>query len=371
MKGSVMRHSRPIVSLIVLSAVALCFVGPDAAADNAGFIGPGESGPVAHGGPPYSPTAWHKVDGDVFGLDDAWGRRIKPRGIFRVPGGVGLLYNSKPPAGYTGGATSQTGSLAFSQNLVDWHDYAGNPVLYEVQHWQGEERAMPRAMLYDENKEQWVVYFCDANGAYPGIRAVGTAFSNNLRDWTYAPGPTLTIDDFVAAVPERIEATDEEQQREGRIYASWAIFHEGRYYMQVSGTTRTGEGRTYSSILMVSDAPEGPFHHCDAFTGDLLPSTRPVYWQGYWYTVYTGRWGDDLGLGLARADALTGPYEPNPHNPIITLETITRARPQLFRYDGVWAILYCHQHDTNNMPLRLAVANIHPELIPDWRAPAR
>ncbi len=362
-----LRSCRLCVMSAIFALLLICAPGSSAYGRDAGFIGPGESGPIASGGPPYAPEAWHKVEGDVFGLEDAWGRRIKPRGIFRVPGGVGLLYNSKPPVGYTDGATHQTGSLAFSQNLLDWRDYPDNPILYEVQEWQGTSRAMPRAMLYDETNEQWVVYFCDANGDYPGIRAVGAAFSNDLRHWSYEPGPILTIDDFVAAVPEKIHATDNELKQEGRVYANWAIYHEGRCYMHVSGSTRTGEGRTYSSILMVSDTPAGPFRRYEALQGDFLPSTRPVYWKGRWYAVYTGNWDGQLGLGLASAEALTGPYETNPRNPIVELDTISRARPQLFRYDGVWAILYCHQHNTDNMPLRLAIANIHPDLIPDWR----
>ncbi len=354
----------------VVALLMSTVVTSGAQGESAGFIGPGEGVAKADGDPPMLAAAWHKVDGDVLGLDAAWGRRVKPRGVFRVPGGMGLLYNSKPPEGYRDGATHQTGSLAFTQNLVDWHDYPGNPVLFEVQEWQGTSRAMPRAMLYDGQHAQWVVYFCDAGGDYPGIRAVGTAFSTDLKHWTYAPGPTLTIDDFVAAVPERIVASEEEQRKEGRIYASWALYHNNRYYMQVSGTTRTGEGRTYSNVLLVSDAPDGPFRRHDDFRGDFLPSARPVYWQGRWYTVYTGNWDGQLGLGLAHADALTGPYETNPHNPIVALDTVTRARPQLFRYNGVWAILYCHQHNTNNMPMRLALANIHPELIPDWSRPS-
>ena len=332
-------------------------------AAEAGFIGPGERSSTTVGGPPLNPAAWHKVEGDVLPLDQVWGRRVKPRGIFRIPGGVGLLYNSKPPVGYTGGATHQTGSLAFSRNLIDWQDYPDNPVLHEVQEWQGNARAMPRAMLYDAKNEQWVVYFCDAGGDYPGIRAVGTAFSNDLVNWKYAPGPTLTIDDFTAAVPEQIEVTEEDLQSEGRIYASWAIYHHDRYYMQVSGTTRTGEGRTYSSIMLAADEPDGPFQLADGFRGDFVPGTRPVLWKGKWYTAYAGHWDGEPGLGIAYANSLLGPYGTNPHDPIVTLETISRARPQLFRYDGVWAILYCHQHNTDNMPMRLVIANLHPDLL--------
>lgn len=334
----------------------------------AGLIGPGQSNPDSGGGPPLLASSWHKLPGDVLGLDAVWGKRIKPRGVFEIPGGIGLLYNSRPPdpdaAAARGIARDQTGSLAFSRNLVDWRDYPGNPVLYEVQDWQGANRAMPRAMLYDPAGEQWVVYFGDSHGQYPGIRAAGTAFSTDLVHWRYAPGPTITIEDYARAAPEQITATPEELASEGRVYASWAIYSGGKYYVHVSGTNVTGEGRRYGNILMEADAPAGPFRLCTAFEGDFMPETRPAHWRGRWYTVYTGYWDGAPGMGIAYADDLLGPYETSPHNPIFTVETITRARPQLFRYGGTWAVLYCHQHDVRNMPLRLAVAHVLPDMIP-------
>ncbi len=349
-----------VVAMVGLAG--LCWAGlPEAHA----FVGPGHSGPGSMSEPPFNPAAWHKVEGDVLSIDDVWGRRVKPRGVFEIPGGVGVLYNSKPPEGYEDGARDQTGSLAFSRNLVDWEDYAGNPVLYEVQDWQGSFRAMPRAMMYDEANKQWVVYFGDSHGDYPGIRGLGTAYSTDLVNWTYEDGPTITIADYAAAVPERIEATDEELAEEGRVYAEWAIHYEGRYYIRVSGTNRTGENRRSSAVVLVSDSPGGPFDEVEEFDGDLIPQTRPVYWEGKWYTAITRTWDDTAGIGLAVSDDLMGPYEENPENPIFTIETTSRARPQLFRYGGVWAVLYCHTYDTlTNMSLRIAISDVHPSIIP-------
>jgi len=350
-----------------LMGLAVVLVAGPAAGGERGLIGPGQGGPNPTVAPPMNPASWHAAEGYVFELDQVWGLRIKPRGVFQIPGGIGLIYNSRPPADFEapeGFAAQQTGSLAFSRNLVDWHDFPGNPVLHEVQDWQGSQRAMPRAMLFDEKNEQWVVYFGDSDGNYPGIRAGGTAFSRDLVNWQYAPGPTITVDDYVNAVPERIEATAEELATEGRIYPSWAIFHEGRYFLNASGTNVTGENRRYGSIMLVSDEPAGPFEYAGDFKGNLMPESPPVYSDGRWYTVYTGYWDGQPGLGLAHAADLLGPYEANPHNPILAVETIVRARPQLFRYDGTWAILFAHFHGYHDMRLRLALAHIHPDLIP-------
>jgi len=354
---------------LLLAVVAGGLVAGGAGADGGerGLIGPGQHRAGGVAAPPMRPESWHTAAGHVFELEDAWGLRIKPRAVFQIPGGIGLLYNSRPPAGFDapeGFAAQQTGSLAFSRNLVDWHDFPGNPVLHEVRAWQGSDRAMPRAMLFDPKNEQWVVYFCDSNGDYPGIRAGGAAFSRDLVHWHYAPGPVITVDDYVRAVPQRIEATPAEIAAEGRIYPSWAIFHEDRYYLSVSGTNRTGDHRSYGSIMLVADEPAGPFTFVDAFQDSFIPQSRPTYSDGKWYTVFSGEWDGHPGFGLAMADDLLGPYEMNPHNPIITVETTVRARPQLFRYDGAWAILFAHFYDYHDMRLRLALAHIHPDLIP-------
>ncbi len=344
----------------------------DRTGGNAGLIGPGQYKDQARGAPPMSPGAWQKLAGNVLDSQRGWGRRFKPRGMFPVapgefetPGGIGVLYNSVPPAGFQappGFAASQTGSLAFSQNLLDWHDYPDNPVMYKLADWQGSQRAMPRAMLYDEKNSQWVVYFVDLVGHYPGIRAIGAAYSTDLINWRPSEQPMLTVHDYVRAVPDWIEATDEEIDREGRVYSSWAIYHEGRYYLQVQGTNRTGSNRTYGTIILVADEPEGPWRRAADFRGDFTPQQRPVYAEGRWYTVFTGRWDDQLGFGLAWSENLLGPYERNPENPIISTDMTTRARPQLFQYRGVWAILFARGPHPG--PMRLALADFDPDSPP-------
>ena len=310
------------------------------------------------GGPPFNPLSWHKVEHDVLSYEDAWGLRVKPRGIFQLPGGVGILYNSKPPLNYQyDGAQLQTGSLAFTRNLIDWHDYPGNPVMYEIQReWQGIWRVMPRAMLYDERNGQWVAYTGDADGPYPGIRAVGTAYSRDLVNWVMDENLTMTVIDYADEVAEHSGRSREEIIERGRIYAEWAIHYDDQYYLFVSG------------FIFVADEPGGPFRYYDRFKGDLMPRTRPAYWNGKWYTAITGSWDGKPGIGLAWSDNLMGPYELNPQNPIFEVETTSRARPQLVRHDGVWAVIYAHEYggNGNRHSLRAALANRHPLVrIPD------
>ncbi len=200
-----------------------------------GLIGPGQYGPNETAAPPVSPDAWHKVERNVLDSRRGWGRRFKPRAVFQIPGGIGVLYNSVPPRGFQapkGFASGQTGSLAFSRNLLDWHDYPANPVMHQLADWQGTRRAMPRAMLYDRKNQEWVVYFVDRTGDYPRIRAAGTAYSTDLVNWRPSTAPTITVDDYLRAVPEprHVEATVEQLRSGGCIYPSWAMYHDGRYY---------------------------------------------------------------------------------------------------------------------------------------------
>ncbi len=329
-----------------------------------GLVGPGQYASEAHG-PPLNPESWHVTENYVLNLDQVWGLRIMPQAVFQVPGGVGLLYNSRPPHGFRapkGFAHQQTGSLAFSRNLVEWHDYPGNPVLHEVQDWQGASRAMPNAMLYDPKREQWVVYLGISEGDYSGIRAISAAYSMDLVNWTYDKGPSLTIDDFAKAVPALMKATAKELRAEGRVYANWALYHEGRYYLGVQGSVVTGRNRRYENIVLAADKPAGPFEHAKV-ESDFTPTRSPVYSNGKWYCAFPGHWDGKPGFGLAWSENLLGPYEKSPKNPIIAVETISRSRPILFRYDGTWAILFARFYDYRDMRLRMALANIHPSLL--------
>jgi len=370
------------VSRVLLTAVFLAAPVGIAQAGERGLIGPGQCGPDTKVAPPRSPDAWHKVERNVLDSRRAWGRRFKPRAVFQIPGGIGVLYNSVPPRGFRaprGFASGQTSSLAFSRNLLDWHDYPGNPVMHQLADWQGTRRAMPRAMLYDQKNEQWVVYFVDHTGKYPGIRAAGTAYSTDLVNWRPSTAPTITVDDYLRAVPEprHVKATVEQLRREGCIYPSWAMYHDGRYYVQIQilGRRRRPITDAQRAVeLLVADEPGGPFEYVEC-RGDFIPRQRPVYSGGRWYTVFAGNLVDgefivpnglDIpdsqpGFGLAWSDDLLGPYETNPHNPIITTNSAQRTRPQLFRYNGTWAILFGEGPAPG--PMRLAVAHIHPSLL--------
>ena len=339
----------------------------------------GHEGPSETAGPPIDPESWHIVPGNILDENDVWGNRVNPRTTFKIPGGMGLMYTSHPGVERMqdlewreeqerlGVVRAGAGSFAFTNDLVNWYDFPGNPVVNKVQNaWQSPHRAALRDLLYDPVSDQWVVYFSDAGGDYPGIRAVGAAYSKDLINWEYMDRPMITINDYASWVPERIVATDQELLEGGRVYHEWAIYHHGKYYFSLNGSTRTGEGRTYSSILLVSDSPTGPFERIKDVEEDYQPpgANKPVYWEGKWYSIFTGNWDGQPGFGLAWSDKLTGPYQENPHNPIIAVESIQRSHPYLFNYEGLWGVLFSRGGDaTVTLPLRMAIANIHPSLL--------
>ncbi len=165
-----------------------------------------------------------------------------------------------------------------------------------------------RDLLYDPVENRWVNYFSDAGGNYPGIRAVGSATSKDLINWEVTETPLFTIDDYKAAVPHRIKATDEEFFEHGRVYLHWTMHHNGCFYAVLIGTEEVGyteeEGIRLTStgrVIMAADSPLGPFEYVAEIEEDDIPpgSNKPDFWNGRWYSVYTGTWGDQPGFGLA------------------------------------------------------------------------
>lgn len=356
----------------------------------------GQEGPPLEAGPPMNPESWHVVPEDVLGEGDFWGYRVNARTTFRIPGGLGLFYSSHPGPYLRndpewraiqtdkGNTLGPAGGLAFTHDLITWHDHPDNPILNEVKRsWQTPHRVHVRDLFYDPQHNRWVSYFGNICGDdTPGIRSVGVAYSNDLVHWDYADGPLLTIEDFAKIVPDQVEASPEELYEAGRVYANWGMYLDGRYYLTVSGTLTVGyrsddaledagafRSLSTGSIVLVADSPEGPFEHVPEIGPDQLPpGSKPVYWDGKWYTVFAGNWDGQPGIGLAWSDQLFGEYIINPENPVVALESIQRINPILFEYDGTWVILYSRpgQASAGRMQtLRMAVSNIHPSLLSD------
>ena len=352
----------------------------------------GHEGPPLTAGPPLDPDSWHKIPGTVLNQDQVWGNRINARTTFTLPGGkMGLLYSSHPGRDERqrdpewraaqleqGLTTGPSGSIAFTHNLLDWSDYPENPILNEIQRsWQTPHRVHTRDLLYDPNEDRWVVYFGNIDPENsPGIREVGVTYSKDLVNWEYADGPLLTIEDYASFVPERIEATPEELDEHGRVYLGWGMYYNDRFYITLSGTEtvglrETGEDagtvRSLSTgrVVLAGNTPEGPFEYMAHIDADnLLPGSKPVYWNGRWYSVFTGTWNDQPGFGLAWSDELFGPVTRNPHNPIITVESTQRSNPIFFHHEGTWGVLFSDGANWwEELPLRVAIANYHPSLL--------
>ncbi len=350
----------------------------------------GHEGPPATAGPPMDPESWHIVPGTVLGGDDVWGHRVNARTTFKIPGGMGLLYSSHPGPDKQqdsewrsnqiaqGLTTGPSGSLAFTRDLFNWYDYPGNPVLNEVKRsWQTPARVHTRDMFYDPENKRWVAYFSNIpdddqpETSFPGVRVAGLAYSKDLVNWEYSDGPILTIEDYAAMVPERIEATEEELNEYGRVYPNWAMHHNGRYYLTINGTETVGEHEregtrslSVGQILVVGESPEGPFEHVSDIEADNIFRLKPLYWNEKWYTIFADTWDGQPGFGLAWSDDLFGPYTYNIDNPIIAVESTQRSNPMLFNYEGIWGVLFSQAgYAWEPLPLRLAITNIHPSLL--------
>ena len=383
-----------LISKVSFVLVALCWLvmnagcGSEQSESFSGLPG-GHEGPTLAAGPPMDSGSWHKVPGNILEEGMIWGQRVNARTTFKLPGGgMGLFYSSHPGPDRQqdrewrenqisrGLTTGPSGSIAYTRDLFNWHDYPGNPVLNEIQRsWQTHHRVHTRDMLYDPRENRWVAYFgnIDPHNS-PGIREVGVAYSKDLVNWEYADGPILTIEDYAAMVPHRIEATEEELFEHGRVYLNWAMFYNDRYYITISGTETVGHVETSEDvgvrsirtgrIVLAGDSPEGPFEHVAEIEAiSIAPGSKPVYWNGKWYSVFAGTWDGQPGFGLAWSDPLFGRYTVNPDNPIITVESTQRSNPILFNYDGTWGVLFSQGANWwEPLPLRMAIAGVHPSL---------
>lgn len=379
-----------IMLLLIVSLLIISTCSTDEKNESFYGIPGGMEGPLATSAPPINSGSWHKATGDVFGVDDVWGIRIDPITTFEIPDGMGLFYNSAPPLEWRndsewkknqekqGLVIGETGSVAFTTDLFNWFDYPENPILNEQQRsWQTHRRVLMGDIVFDPENNRWISYFGNMvlSRDEAGIRNVGVAYSKDLINWEYADGPILTIEDYATVVPDRIEATEEELHEHGRVYPGWAMIHNGRYYLTLSGTEKVGYVETTEQtgisdisrgrIALVSDSPEGPFELVGNIDEvHMLPGSKPVYWNGKWYSVFTGVWDEQPGFGLAWSDELFGTYTRNPENPIIKVETIQRTSPMLFHYDGIWGVFYTKGGNWwDDLPLRLAIANFHPSLL--------
>jgi hypothetical protein len=327
--------------------------------------------------PPLDPAAWHQVTGSLPTFDRLWGRDpgVSVRGVFPVDDErVALFYTVRVPEGWSrdGFAPHRVTCLAFSRNLLDWEDYADNPVLHRGGDWMVSRRLGLTNIQFDESNARWVgaVDLTGSTGRiWPGIRATAGAYSTNLIDWTFMDGPILTVLDYMAAMPDRdlIELTDEEMLAEGRVYLRWSVEHDGIFYAMVNGSKRvTGEDREYQRVVLKSESFFGPweFHGMpgDVFVGDT-PKHRPQRIGDRWYATHDTERGGKAVIGLAVADDLFGPYT---FHPLFEIEDRGRSSPILFQHNGIWAIAYAHhylQYDNPEAPFGLAITRT-PESIP-------
>ena len=163
-------------------------------------------------------------------------------GVEDHPLGVMLAFQSKH--NIPDGARS-AGSVAFSKDLINWTAPKNNPVLRDAMSWQGVDdqgRAHRTGMatMFKWN-DDYVCYYRDRIGKYPGMRAMGVATSKDGTSWNQRDYPFLTVADVKRILPAKYRPADPVFTH-GRVYIHFATVADGYVYAFIS-TLVDGIGR--------------------------------------------------------------------------------------------------------------------------------
>ena len=304
--------------------------------------------------PSLNPEDWEILNnGDpvVHHTQTVGKRRIDPVGFYLTESGLALFYNSGWDD-YTrwfevGGSRTQAGSfMVFDDNWLPT-DYEDNPVLNEPQSaWQGENRTMPMALWYDEQRERFYVLYGDQAESwhenYRGGRALGIASSEDLVNFTYhsTEEPLFDVDDIIDIAPEVSYET-------GRVYASGAIYHDGYAYAMIRA-----EGK--HNLILRSENPETT----DGwdFVAEIPHSPMPIRYKGKWYiprNIRDPHDSDMRAIGMVVGESLED-MTSEPQYVFSTGFASSGGSRQLFMYKGKWHIAWRQTDDDNYRDMYVA-----------------
>ena len=151
-------------------------------------------------------------------------------GVEDHPLGVMLAFQSKhslPDSART------AGSVAFSKDLINWTAPKVNPVLRKTMNWQGTDsqgrahRTGMSTMIVWDN--EYLCYYRDRIGNYPGMRAMGVATSKDGTSWNQRDYPFLTVEDVKRIVPAKY-FTGDPVFTHGRVYLNFVTVADGYVY---------------------------------------------------------------------------------------------------------------------------------------------
>ncbi len=280
---------------------------------------------------------------------DSWTTNdvIYPKQVIKIGQAYALLIQTRHNVD---GDNVMTTSLAFANEITGpWIESSKNPIFDQVKYsWQG-KRAMGEQLVYDEENNRWALAFIGDGGKDvpgQGIRAIGIAFSEDLKTWTIHPEPIV-----------RVETADILDWAPGnpveRVYCHGLIHNNGWWYMIVNAGGQSKTGRQYKTGIIKSKSLLGPWEGIDAnpvlegtngsWDEDTVNLMSPVRANGCWYASYNSLPGEPgrRTFGLAWTDELESKWSKT--------ETFLQQlgdgpeammdRPVLFSYPGGWAVL--------------------------------
>ncbi|MDL5361345.1 hypothetical protein [Halalkalicoccus sp. NIPERK01] len=329
--------------------------------------------------PPLNPDAWTIREDALFPgrrLDERFGSRTNPRSLYRFGEGLyALLYQSKPRPHEQDAdpqLANQTGSLAFSRDLLSWTDSPANPIVgYNVADWHG-SRVLAEALVWDDDRDQWAVVTTGIvadDETIPGIRAGGVGFSDDLErgSWEWTDDPVITVADFGSwthADADRVYVRGLH-----KVDGTWYAFCNVGVSNETNREIKVGVLRS-DDLLNWTEIDSNPILEVDQAWEDEITSIQsPIRWNGRWWTCYRS---DDFNVGrvgIAHADQIDQKWE-KADGPIISTEG-TRwtgfEGPCLVPFGETWAIIHSVFEDEGRDQGRLGIshASVGSSIVPN------
>lgn len=302
--------------------------------------------------PPMDPSVWDtgRIVNPYESLSYGQVQRIKH--IRPMLGGYVAVYQSAEEEG----STSEATSLMFTRDFITWYDFPQNPVWGKPQHlnqnWM-DVRAMGEMMLWDEEDQQWVLFYVGKGAAYipgNGIRAIGVATSKNMVDWTNYPSNPIIHPNSPSAIQNWAPAGKEII----RIYCRGALIHNGMYYMFVSaGWLHDTDTRRYRTGLLKASHWSGPWEAVpepifgagideQGWESASPAMATPVQTPSGIYFPFSNSSNGAAGIAYNETGDIETGWVKNPLNPILPIGSVgspTRGTPCLVRTRDGWAML--------------------------------
>jgi hypothetical protein len=304
---------------------------------------------------PAMSTEWESI-GKIIQSGDSEGTDYRVTGVLEGDETI-LLYQSKHNLS---GKARTAVSGAYSDDLKNW-SFLDNPIIADAMSWQGTDsqgrahRTAGGACIRWGG--QWIHYYRDRDGRYPGIRAMGKAISEDGRKWTQDDRVFITVADVDRMIPGKyFEEGKKANFSQGRVYINDAATDDNYVYLLINTIVNgVHQGRVYQEFLIRGTDP----HNIDSFEFYACPWVDEGGSQLHFFNYAAGKWyagrGENVNgerkIGVQVLNDLSEPYTiPHFFIPTVLPVSMNPSAVYFFQHDG-WHCVYSDRETNRNIYL--------------------